>query len=285
MAVRQASNDRFTVALMLAMGLHALVLLAVSFAFEFNPLRQAAETLDVVLVNWRSETAPEEADFLAQASQQGGGESTRAERPTQMSSSTVTGQGQGEQPEQVGAAPPPEPQERLQEVLSDTETAPPVPQVTRLEQPEEQLPSAAELMQQSMNAPNLEASLQRENESQSRLPRREFISANTREYEFASYMQAWVAKVERVGNLNYPMEVRRRKLVGNLLLTVGINQDGSVESIDIRRSSGLTELDEAAVRIVRLAAPYSPLPDNIRSRVDVLHITRTWKFSSGYRLE
>jgi protein TonB len=285
MAVRQASNDRFTVALMLAMGLHALVLLAASFAFEFNPLRQAAETLDVVLVNWRSETAPEEADFLAQASQQGGGESTRAERPTQMSSSTVTGQGQGEQPEQVDAAPPPEPLERLQEVLSDTETAPPVPQVTRLEQPEEQLPSAAELMQQSMNAPNLEASLQRENESQSRLPRREFISANTREYEFASYMQAWVAKVERVGNLNYPMEVRRRKLVGNLLLTVGINQDGSVESIDIIRSSGLPELDEAAVRIVRLAAPYSPLPDNIRSRVDVLHITRTWKFSSGYKLE
>lgn len=285
MAYRRASNDRFTVALMLAMGLHALVLLAVSFAFEFNPLRQAAETLDVVLVNWRSETAPEEADFLAQASQQGGGESTRAERPTQMSSNSVTGQGQGEQPEQVDAAPEPEPQERLQEVLAETETAPPVPQVTRLEQPEEQLPSAAELMQQSMNAPNLEASLQRDNVFESRLPRRRFISANTREYEFASYMQAWVAKVERVGNLNYPMEVRRRKLVGDLLLTVGIKQDGSVESIDIRRSSGLPELDEAAVRIVRLAAPYSPLPDNIRSKVDVLHITRTWKFSSGYRLE
>ena len=280
-----SSNDRFTVALMLAMGLHALVLLAVSFAFEFNPLRQAAETLDVVLVNWRSETAPEDADFLAQASQQGGGESTRAERPTQKTSSAVTGQGQGEQPEQVDAAPPPEPQERLQEVLAETETAPPVPQVTRLEQPEEQLPSAAELMQQSMNAPNLEATLQRDNVFESRLPRRRFISANTREYEFASYMQAWVAKVERVGNLNYPMEVRRRKLVGDLLLTVGIKQDGSVESIDIRRSSGLPELDEAAVRIVRLAAPYSPLPENIRSKVDVLHITRTWKFSSGYRLE
>jgi len=285
MALRQASNDRFTVALMLAMGLHALVLLAVSFAFEFNPLRQAAETLDVVLVNWRSETAPEEPDFLAQASRQGGGESTRAERPTRMSSSAVTGQGDGESPEQVDAAPPPEPQQRLQEVLSETETAPPVPQVTRLEQPQEQLPSAAELMQQSMSAPNLEASLQRDNVFESRLPRREFIYSNTREYEFASYMQAWVAKVERVGNLNYPMEVRRRKLVGDLLLTVGIKQDGSVESMDIIRSSGLPELDEAALRIVRLAAPYSPLPDNIRSRVDVLHITRTWKFSSGYRLE
>ena len=94
-----------------------------------------------------------------------------------------------------------------------------------------------------------------------------------------------MAKVERIGNLNYPMELLRRKLVGDLLMTVGINQNGSVESIDIRRSSGFPALDESAMRIVRLAAPYSPLPQNISSRVDVLHITRTWKFSSGYRLE
>jgi protein TonB len=140
-------------------------------------------------------------------------------------------------------------------------------------------------MQQSMQIANLQPNMQRENEWQSRLPRRRFISANTKEYEFASYMQAWVAKVERVGNLNYPMEVRRRKLVGNLLMTVGINRDGSVESIQIRRGSGMKELDESAMRIVRLAAPYSPLPENISSRVDVLHITRTWKFSTGYSLE
>jgi protein TonB len=68
-------------------------------------------------------------------------------------------------------------------------------------------------------------------------------------------------------------------------MTVGINQDGSVESIEILRGSGFNELDEAAARIVRIAAPYSPLPENISSRVDVLHITRTWKFSTGYRLE
>ena len=98
-------------------------------------------------------------------------------------------------------------------------------------------------------------------------------------------MQAWVAKVERVGNLNYPVEIRQRKLVGNLLMTVGINRDGSIESINIRRSSGFDVLDEAAIRIVRLAAPYSPLPENISSKVDVLHITRTWKFSTGYTLE
>jgi protein TonB len=285
MTYPRSSNDRFTVSLMLALGLHAVVLLALGFAFEINPLKKAAETLDVVLVNWRSEKAPEDPDFLAQAAQQGGGESTEAQRPARQPASVMPARGDGEMPMPTDAAPPRQSEDRLQELLSERPEARPVQQVTRVEQPEPDLPTAAELMQQSMEVPALESGVRREQESGSRLPRREFISANTREYEFASYMQAWVAKVERVGNLNYPMEVKRRRLVGNLLMTVGINQDGGVESIDIRRSSGLPELDDAAVRIVRLAAPYAPLPDNVREKVDVLHITRTWKFSSGYTLE
>lgn len=128
----------------------------------------------------------------------------------------------------------------------------------------------------------LQPGLQRNRESQSKLPKRKWISANTREYEYAAYMQAWVAKVERVGNMNYPEEVRRLKLTGDVLMTVGIKQDGSVESIAIQRSSGMPQLDQAATRIVRLAAPYSPLPEHINSQVDVLHITRTWRFSRNF---
>ncbi len=161
------------------------------------------------------------------------------------------------------------------------DAARPVQQVTRVENPEPVFPTAAELMRQRMRVAELQANLQDSADLSSSLKRRRFISANTREYEFASYMQAWVAKVERVGNLNYPPEVRRRRLVGDLLMTVGINQDGSVESIDVRRSSGMAELDEAARRIVMLAAPYSPLPPDIAAQVDVLHITRTWKFTTG----
>jgi protein TonB len=129
----------------------------------------------------------------------------------------------------------------------------------------------------------LQPGIKRDRESQSKLPRRKWISANTREYEFAAYMQAWVAKVERVGNLNYPEEVRRLKLVGDLVMTVGINLDGSVESVDIRRSSGKSQLDQAAIRIIRLAGPYSPLPEHINASVDVLHITRTWRFSRDFQ--
>lgn len=282
---RELISDRFSVSLMLAMGIHAAVLLGISFVLDINPLSRAVEALDVVLVNFRSETPPEEADFLAQASQRGGGESEEVSRPSQAVSAAVPSLSEGNMPISSAEEIPRVSEDSRQQVVSENPDARPVQQVTRVEQPEPEIPSAADLMQQSMQIAKLQPDLERENQWKSKLPRREYISANTREYQFASYMQAWVAKVERVGNLNYPSELRRRKLAGDLLMTVGINQDGSVESINIRRSSGLQDIDRAAQRIVRLAAPYSPLPQNISDKVDVLHITRTWRFSSGYRLE
>jgi protein TonB len=94
-------------------------------------------------------------------------------------------------------------------------------------------------------------------------------------------MQAWVAKVERVGNLNYPDQARQRNLSGSLIMTVGIHIDGSIESITIQQPSGHDILDQAAQQIVQIAAPYAPLPPELTRNVDVLHITRTWKFSQG----
>jgi protein TonB len=260
-----------------------LILLGVGFVLDFKPLTHPLETLDVVLVNWRSESKPDEADFLAQASQQGGGESTEAERPSQENTGASPGPAEGEDPldqqEQMSSVAD---AARKQIVVEDNE-AEFTQQITQIEQPEPPLPSAALLMQESMSMAKLQPGIQRDRESQSKLPRRKWISANTREYEFAAYMQAWVAKVERVGNLNYPEEVRRMKLTGDLVMTVGINVDGSVESIDIQRSSGKPQLDQAATRIVRLAGPYSPLTEHINSSVDVLHITRTWRFSRDFK--
>ena len=98
-------------------------------------------------------------------------------------------------------------------------------------------------------------------------------------------MEAWRAKVERVGNLNYPEEARRRNISGQLVLDVALNPDGKINQITIRRSSGYKVLDDAAIRIVELAAPYSPFPEAIRAETDVLHITRTWQFldQRGFR--
>ena len=98
-------------------------------------------------------------------------------------------------------------------------------------------------------------------------------------------MEAWRAKVERIGNLNYPDAARKRKLSGSLILDVALNPDGSIGQITIRRSSGHKILDDAAIRIVKLAAPFAPFPDNIRKDVDILHVTRTWQFlnNRGFR--
>jgi len=283
MQVVHTSNDRFAVSILMALGLHAAVLLGVGFVLDFKPLTHPLETLDVVLVNWRSEAEPEEADFLAQASQQGGGESTEVSKPSQENTGASPGPVEGsdliDQREQMSSVA----DAAREQILIEDDNSEFAQQITAIEQPEPPLPSAATLMQESMTMAKLQPGIQRDRESQSKLPRRKWISANTREYEYAAYMQAWVAKVERVGNLNYPEEVRRLKLVGDLVMTVGIKKDGSVESINIQRSSGMPQLDQAATRIVRLAGPYSPLPEFINSNVDVLHITRTWRFSRDFK--
>jgi len=98
-------------------------------------------------------------------------------------------------------------------------------------------------------------------------------------------MEAWRSKVERIGNLNYPDEARKRKLSGSLILDVALNPDGSVNDVVVRRSSGQKILDDAAIRIVHLAAPFAPFPADIRKDTDILHITRTWQFlnNKGFR--
>ena len=103
-------------------------------------------------------------------------------------------------------------------------------------------------------------------------------------YAADAYERSWQDKVERVGNLNYPEEARRKNLSGGLLLTVGVNADGSLKGINVVKSSGHGELDEAAVRIVRLAAPFAPFPSQLKADYDVLVITRTWRFFSDHHL-
>ena len=212
----------------MAIALHAVTLLGVGFVLDFKPLTHPLETLDVVLVNWRSETAPEEADFLAQASQQGGGESDEVSRPSQENTGASPGPAEGEDPLDQQEQSSNVADAAREQLLMENQDAEMTQQITAIEQPEPLQPSAATLMQESMTMAKLQPGIQRDRNSQSKLPRRKWISANTKEYEYAAYNQAWVAKVERVGNINYPEEVRRKKLVGDLMMTVGINQDGAL---------------------------------------------------------
>lgn len=275
------TNDPFMLCLVLAIGVHAALAFGITFGISLNPLPRLADTLDVVLVQWRSEEEPEQADYLAQAAQRGGGETRERTRPADPVSGLLPNTQQGQDMLQAPSQEPAPAVEVREIVAVESESATALQQ-TSIEQPEAERPDAARLMSQSMDMASLRPELNRQREWQSKIPRREFISANTRRYEFASYMSAWVSKVERVGNLNYPNELRQKRLHGDLVLTVGIHQNGTVESIEVKRSSGISEIDDAAIAIVQMAAPYAPLPDNITEHVDVLHITRTWRFETSF---
>ncbi len=124
----------------------------------------------------------------------------------------------------------------------------------------------------------LAAELDVEFEAGKLVPRQKFISSRTREHKYATYMEAWRARVEQVGNSNYPEEARSRRLSGDLVVDVAINPDGTIQAVDVIRSSGQKILDDAAVRIVMMAAPFDPFPEEILKETDVIHITRTWQF-------
>ena len=270
--------------------LHIVLLLGLNFTNQKPDSNPPLPELEITLVQSHSSKAPDKADFLANESQQGGGEQ---EEPARLSSPLPV-------PQKSQPSPTP-PQKKTASVESSVSIAPqkellladktsPVDLVLN---PEKEKKKSREQKQETgvqpeikeLNREQLLAEISREYKAYQKRPRRKFLRASTREYRFASYMDAWRSKVERIGNLNYPEEAKKRNLTGSLLLDVAIRQDGSLDSINIVRSSRIKALDDAAIRIVKLAAPYAPFPENIAKDYDILHISRTWKFLHGDRLE
>lgn len=151
--------------------------------------------------------------------------------------------------------------------------------------PEQPLISAADIFaSRDAEMANLAARIQERSSAYASRVRRKAVSTATTEYIYATYMEAWRRKVERIGNLNYPSEARELGLFGSLILHVAVRSDGSLEGIRVVRSSGHEVLDQAAIRIVQLAAPFAPFPPNIKRETDVLDITRTWQFQRNHEL-
>jgi len=143
--------------------------------------------------------------------------------------------------------------------------------------------TGADLANSALALARMQAQISRRVEEYNQRPRKEFIGARAREYRFAQYVEGWRMKVERLGNVNYPEDARGR-LYGSLILTVSIKTDGTLDAVEVNRSSGHQVLDRAAERIVRMAAPYAAFPPDIRKDTDVLVITRTWTFAPGDKL-
>ncbi|MGH8147384.1 MAG: energy transducer TonB [Rhodanobacteraceae bacterium] len=281
-------TDRLGVALLFSLMLHAILILGIGF--HFAKPAPSVPTLDVTLINTSNAQTPKRADFLAQANNAGGGNSDKAHRPGSPFSGPLPVANAGIAPVAVMPAAPRQQAASGPHVLVTTgPSATHVAQqhATRAEpQPEQRV--AAIPVQRRLEMARLAQEVREEEESYARRPRRKYISANTRSVADAAYQRAWVHRIERVGNLNYPDAARRRHLHGDLVLTVAIGADGHVRQVTINHSSGYRVLDEAATRIVHLAAPFPPIPrekDASGHRITELVMTRTWQFLPGGHLQ
>ena len=137
----------------------------------------------------------------------------------------------------------------------------------------------------SLAIASLQAQLDLQRQAYAKRPRRYTISsASTRKSQDALYLDSWRRRIEAVGNLNYPEEARRNQIYGSLRMLVALNPNGTVQDIQILQSSGSNILDQAAVQIVNLAAPFQPFPEAMREEADILEIIRTWRFHEGNAL-
>lgn len=272
-------DQRLTATLVLSLLLHALLILGVGFALE--KAAPVVPMLDVILTQTRTPLTPKQADFLAQANNQGGGEDDKARRPRDPQPGTVPQTETGTAPQTVQAqspAPSPPPEARVV-TASNAEDRLPLP--NRKPQPlPEPLRTGERKIEHDMAMARLAAEIHLRSARYAKRPSRKFVSASTQEYAWATYLRAWVDRAERVGNLNYPDEARRRRLSGVVVLNIGIRRNGTIERVDIVQSSGIPLLDESALRIAKLAEPYPPLPKT-QENPDILNVVRTWRFLPG----
>jgi len=275
--------DRLGLTIFIALAFHAIVILGVSFEPEDILPQHNMPSMEITLVHSQSKEAPEEADYLAQANQKGGGNVKERVRPSSPFSNPRPTSEDGLAPDsQKYFAPAPQVKEKQQkEILTAAEAKHKAKSADfKRDVPiESKSKRAAQLFEQSREFARLHAEIQQLKQAYQRTPHHTYITGvNAKQNRFASYIEAWRDKVESVGNLNYPEAAVRDNISGNLLLDVAINPDGSVENIKIIRSSGKKLLDKTATRIVQMASPYPPLSREILKDTDILHISLVWNF-------
>ncbi len=304
--LRPTPHDRLGLTLSIALLIHALIVFGINFTKEDRPTTRS-NTMEIVLVKQETK-APEESNILAQKNLQGGGEIEEVIEPATSIAPSFSESNQQIidqptlkeelfQPHDIEISKTEIPEvldvnkesmeaiavknieneitDLVYEKFDDPDTEKKIPKKTTTPPT---IPSSDELLTNSFEIASSNNEVRREMLEKTERPRRKFISASTKEYEYAAYMDTWRRKVERVGNLNYPKEARRLNLSGSLRLDVALNKDGTINEITLRKSSGEKLLDSAAIKIVELAAPYAPFPKNIEDQIDILHILRTWQF-------
>lgn len=273
---------RFGAAGLLSLLLHAFVIFGLTFTVpDLRELQNSAPPLEVVLVNAKSQAKPAKADALAQHNLDGGGNAdTRQRAQSPLPAITRDTQTTELQLAQKRVA---ELEREARQLLTKNGGRSEVSSASEKSSPQAAEPAptvdATDLMNRSLAIARLEAQISKDWNAYQERPRRKFVGARTQEYRFARYVEDWRQKIERIGELNYPQAAREQRIYGSLVATVSIRANGSLEKVQIDRSSGNKVLDEATIRIVTLAAPYAAFPENIARDTDILHITRTWTFT------
>jgi protein TonB len=272
--------DRLGFTLLIAALVHLALILGVGFSFV--PPTEISRTLEITLATFKSKEAPDKADFLAQENQQGSGTLDKKAIPK----TTEVAPFQDTKINKVSPPPAAKPVEKQEAPKTAVATVAPTPQKTAIKHEEiKQEPAAKaaptfDSAQLSSEISSLEAELSTEQQLYAKRPKiHRLNAASTMHDKGAWYKEDWRKKIERIGNLNYPEEARRKQIRGNLRLMVSINRDGSLYEILVLESSGQPVLDQAAQRIVRLAAPFAPFTGDLAD-IDRLEIIRTWKFTN-----
>ncbi len=283
LTVAPAPNRNLWIALGISLAIHGL-LLSLHFTFPDASRAFQEKALDIILVNSKSARKPTDAQALAQANLDGGGnieKNRRAKSPLPVSSTTQSGDELEQAESRVREMEAK--QQRLLAAARSKESAAAKSGKEAQAEPTTAV-SGRDLASKALAMARLQGEIDRNTDEYNKRPRKKFIGTRTEEYRFAQYIEDWRLKVERVGNLNYP-EAAKGKLFGALMLTVTIDSDGAVKSVEINRSSGHKILDDAARRIVNMAGPYAAFPPDIRRDTDLLVITRKWSFTNADQLE
>lgn len=277
-------STRMALALLASAAVHGM-LLSTQFV-QVNPrlFEDHSLPMEVVLTNAKSLESPLSPDALAQVNLAGGGNTDDDRRlKSPLPASTKTQAGSDDAAMQARVA---ELEQQARMLLSKLQADAEIQDQRASSEPSPARPAidASKLNQQAREMAQLQAQISQQWDEYQKRPKRAFVGANVKEYAFARYVEDWVAKVERVGNLNYPEAARRQGIYGSLKLTVSIYANGEIEKVEIDRSSGSKILDAAAIKIVELAEPYAAFPDDMRRKTDILSITRTWTFTRSDQL-
>jgi len=277
------SADRLVSTLFLATLAHGVVILGVSFSFLLPQPAPEATSLEVVLVQGaKTDREPDDPQYLAQQNQLGAGSEEQRERPATAPANTRSlqneGQMDGDALDSQARGQKAQPLETLVSRSSSDTAVESVPWA--VPDPSRRLTTARLMLASEESAAALDE-VRRALRAQGKNPDEDIITVNARANQFAAYLTYWRSHIEEVGTLNFPDDVRRAGLSGNPVLEVAINADGSIREIRLVRSSREKLLDQAALRILRMAAPFDPFPEEIRKDYDVLRFVYEWQFLSG----